>query len=161
MSAKRPYLLRALYEWIVDNQLTPHIVVDATLPQCQVPLEFVQDGQIILNIAPAAVGALQMTNTEVQFNARFGGKPMQVWIPMAAVVAIYARENGAGTIFELEPSYQTATDEAPAKSSASHASEHVKAVEDNAPPATAERDAKKSATASKKPRKGGHLKLIK
>lgn len=161
MSAKRPYLLRALYEWIVDNQLTPHIVVDATLPQCQVPLEFVQDGQIILNIAPAAVGALQMTNTEVQFNARFGGKPMQVWIPMAAVVAVYARENGAGTIFELEASYQSHP-EAATQSAPDDTTEHVKVVEDSAPAATSDREPKKSSGAgSKKPRKGGHLKLIK
>ncbi|WP_217420772.1 ClpXP protease specificity-enhancing factor [Pseudidiomarina piscicola] len=103
MTARRPYMLRAVYEWLVDNQLTPHLVVDAETPGCQVPREFVNEGQIVLNIAPSAVGNLQLLNDRVEFNARFGGKPQQVWVPMLAVTALYARENGAGTIFEEEP----------------------------------------------------------
>ncbi len=103
MSARRPYMLRAVYDWLVDNQLTPHLVVDATQPHCQVPFEFVKDGQIVLNIAPSAVGNLQLLNDSVQFSARFSGKPHRVYVPIAAVVALYARENGAGTIFEDEP----------------------------------------------------------
>ncbi|PTC01384.1 ClpXP protease specificity-enhancing factor [Thalassospira xiamenensis] len=102
MTAKRPYLLRALYEWIVDNELTPHLVVDAEVPYCEVPQQFVQDGQIILNVSPTAVGNLLMSNTDVSFHARFSGKEHKVYIPIAAVIAIYARENGAGTIFEEE-----------------------------------------------------------
>lgn len=105
LSPRRPYLLRAFYEWLLDNQLTPHLVVDVTLPGVHVPMEYARDGQIVLNIAPRAVGNLELANTEVHFNARFGGVPRQVCVPMAAVLAIYARENGAGTMFEPEASY--------------------------------------------------------
>lgn len=103
MTARRPYMLRAVYEWLVDNQLTPHLVVAANTPGCQVPFEFVEDGQIVLNIAPSAVGNLQLANDSVEFNARFSGKPHHVIVPMHAVVALYARENGAGTVFDEEP----------------------------------------------------------
>ena len=95
LTARRPYLLRAFYDWLLDNQLTPHLVVDINLPGVQVPLEYARDGQIVLNIAPRAVGNLDLANDEVRFNARFGGVPRQVSVPMAAVLAIYARENGA------------------------------------------------------------------
>ncbi|MBD9644138.1 MULTISPECIES: ClpXP protease specificity-enhancing factor [Pantoea] len=111
LTARRPYLLRAFYDWLLDNQLTPHLVVDINLPGVQVPLEYARDGQIVLNIAPRAVGNLDLANDEVRFNARFGGVPRQVSVPMAAVLAIYARENGAGTMFEPEPAYELATDE--------------------------------------------------
>lgn len=103
MTPKRPYLLRALYEWISDNELTPHLVVDATIVGTVVPQDFVSEGQIVLNISSTAVQGLQLADDEVRFNARFGGKPMQVIVPMTAVLAIYARENGAGTMFEAEP----------------------------------------------------------
>ncbi|EOS95587.1 ClpXP protease specificity-enhancing factor [Erwinia tracheiphila] len=106
LTARRPYLLRALYDWLLDNQLTPHLVVDINLPGVMVPLEYARDGQIVLNIAPRAVGDLQLGNDEVTFNARFGGVPRQVSVPLAAVMAIYARENGAGTMFEPEPVYE-------------------------------------------------------
>ena len=106
LSARRPYLLRAFYDWLLDNQLTPHLVVDINLPGVQVPLEYARDGQIVLNIAPRAVGNLELGNDEVRFNARFGGVPRQVSVPMAAILAIYARENGAGTMFEPEPAYE-------------------------------------------------------
>ncbi|MGX9272210.1 ClpXP protease specificity-enhancing factor [Pantoea ananatis] len=109
LTARRPYLLRAFYDWLLDNQLTPHLVVDINLPGVQVPLEYARDGQIVLNIAPRAVGNLELGNEEVSFNARFGGVPRQVNVPMAAVLAIYARENGAGTMFEPEPAYEGGT----------------------------------------------------
>lgn len=105
LTPRRPYLLRAFYEWLLDNQLTPHLVVDVTLPGVLVPMEYARDGQIVLNIAPRAVGNLELANDEVRFNARFGGVPRQVSVPMAAVLAIYARENGAGTMFEPEAAY--------------------------------------------------------
>lgn len=111
MTPRRPYLVRAFYDWLLDNDLTPHIVVDATLPGTQVPFDYVKDGQIVLNIAPRAVGNLELSNEHVCFNARFGGKPQQVMVPMAAVLALYARENGAGTMFEMEPAYANADDE--------------------------------------------------
>ncbi|KGT34411.1 peptidase, partial [Vibrio parahaemolyticus] len=105
MTARRPYMLRAFYDWLVDNDLTPHLVVDATMPGVRVPVEFVQDGQIILNIAPRAVGNLELGNDAITFHARFSGRPHSVIVPVYAVQAIYARENGAGTMFEPEEAY--------------------------------------------------------
>ena len=105
MTPRRPYLVRAFYDWLVDNDLTPHLVVDATLPGVKVPMEFVSDGQIVLNIAPRAVGNLELGNEAISFNARFSGRPHSVIVPLYAVLAIYARENGAGTMFDPEPAY--------------------------------------------------------
>ncbi|WP_042547042.1 ClpXP protease specificity-enhancing factor [Yersinia aldovae] len=110
MSPRRPYLLRAFYEWLIDNQLTPHLVVDVTRPGVSVPMEFARDGQIVLNVAPRAVGNLELGNDCVSFNARFGGVPRQVVAPMGAVMAIYARENGSGTMFEPEAAYDSDAD---------------------------------------------------
>ncbi|GGI79070.1 ClpXP protease specificity-enhancing factor [Shewanella gelidii] len=111
LTPSRPYLLRAYYDWLMDNHLTPHVVVDAFVPGTEVPQQYVKDGQIVLNITASAVGNLQITNEFVEFNARFGGVPQQVVLPMAAIVAIYARENGAGTVFDVEDAYsQTAKD---------------------------------------------------
>ncbi len=105
LTPRRPYLLRAIYDWLLDNELTPHLVVDAEQPGCQLPWEFVQDGQIVLNISPSAVGQLSISNEWVQFNARFSGKPQHVVVPMAAAIALYARENGSGSFFEPEEAY--------------------------------------------------------
>ncbi|APC13381.1 ClpXP protease specificity-enhancing factor [Providencia rettgeri] len=105
MSPRRPYLLRAHYEWLLDNDMTPHLVVDVTVPDVNVPMEFARDGQIVLNVAPRAVGNFEITNEEVRFNARFGGVPRQVYVPMSAIMAVYARENGAGMMFEPETAY--------------------------------------------------------
>ncbi|RQW63098.1 ClpXP protease specificity-enhancing factor [Vibrio viridaestus] len=112
MTPRRPYMLRAFYDWLLDNDLTPHLVVDATLAGVRVPMEFVQDGQIILNVAPRAVGNLELGNDEVRFNARFSGKPHTVIVPLFAIQAIYARENGAGTMFEPEDAYISQLEEA-------------------------------------------------
>lgn len=103
MTSSRPYLLRALYEWILENECTPYIVVNAYASGVQVPQEFVKDGQIILNISPAAVHALQMNNDAIDFNGRFSGIPTPVFVPISAVMGIYARENGQGMVFESEP----------------------------------------------------------
>ncbi|WKE66070.1 ClpXP protease specificity-enhancing factor [Gallaecimonas kandeliae] len=106
MKPCRPHLLRAYYEWLLDNDLTPHLVVDATQDGVEVPQEHVRDGQIVLNIGPGAVANLNMGDNDLVFNARFGGVPRRLVVPMAAVLAIYARENGAGTAFDDEPFYQ-------------------------------------------------------
>lgn len=106
MTPNRPYLLRAFYDWITDNQCTPYLVVNADFPQVQVPTQFVQDGQIVLNINPSAVMQFEMDNQQISFNARFSGQPMQVYVPMGAVLAIYARENGEGTVFTAEETYE-------------------------------------------------------
>lgn len=102
MTPNRPYLLRAFFDWIVDNECTPHIVVDANFANVQVPTQFVQDGQIVLNISPSAVTQFSLDLTQLSFNARFGGQPMQVYVPLGAVLAIYARENGEGTVFTAD-----------------------------------------------------------
>lgn len=96
MTSHRPYLLRALYEWIADNGLTPHLLVDATKPAVQVPKHAVKDGRIVLNVAQRAVAGLEMTNDLIRFSARFGGVSHAVSVPVSAVLAIYARENGQG-----------------------------------------------------------------
>tara|TARA_R110000868_G_scaffold294353_1_gene554962 strand:- start:601 stop:1005 length:405 start_codon:yes stop_codon:yes gene_type:complete len=102
MTPNQPYLLRAFYEWIVDNNLTPYIVVDAHYAGTQVPQEFVQDGQIVLNVSPSSTGNLQLGLSDIMFNARFGGVPRNIVVPCPAVLAIYAKENGAGTVFTVE-----------------------------------------------------------
>ncbi|MEO1870492.1 ClpXP protease specificity-enhancing factor [Cobetia amphilecti] len=103
MLSSRPYLARALYEWLLDNDNTPYIVVDAEQEGVQVPRQHVQNGQIVLNIAPGAVRDLLIANEGVSFNARFGGQPMHVSVPTAALVALYSRENGVGMVFGHEP----------------------------------------------------------
>ncbi len=104
MTSNKPYLLRAIHEWIIDNDMTPHILVDAEAEAVFVPTKFVQDGKIILNIAPGAVESLQLGNTEVAFNARFSGVSELISIPVQAVLAIYGKENGKGMMFtEDEP----------------------------------------------------------
>ncbi len=103
ITPSRGYLLRALYEWLLDNDLTPHLAVMAEVPGTQVPLAYVNDGQITLNIAPGAVRDLLIDNEALSFSARFGGQPMQVYVPMAAVAAIFSRETGAGMGFGMEP----------------------------------------------------------
>ncbi|MCB1863920.1 MAG: ClpXP protease specificity-enhancing factor [Chromatiales bacterium] len=99
MTSSRPYLLRALNEWILDNDATPHLVVDASVAGTVVPAEFVKDDQIILNIAPNAVHALVLGDDWITFRARFGGQPRDIQVPVTAVRAIYARENGEGMVF--------------------------------------------------------------
>ncbi|WP_251978967.1 ClpXP protease specificity-enhancing factor [Salinicola avicenniae] len=111
MLTSRPYLARGLYEWLLDNEQTPYIVVDAGKPGVKVPQQFVQNGQIVLNVAPAAVRDLAIDNAAVTFGARFSGQPMQVVVPMDALVAIYARENGVGMVFGQEPVMPDFSDE--------------------------------------------------
>src|SRR6478672_10826148 len=96
MTSHRPYLLRALYEWIADNGMTPHLLVDAAQPGVQVPSHAVKDGKVVLNIAARAVATLELGNEEVRFTARFGGISYPVVVPVSAVLAIYARETGQG-----------------------------------------------------------------
>jgi stringent starvation protein B len=103
MKSSRPYLVRALYEWIVDNDCTPHLLVNADFPGVQVPAGFANDGQIVLNVSPSAVRHLHMDNEAVSFEGRFSGVPQSLYIPAAAVLAVYARENGQGMVFEAEP----------------------------------------------------------
>lgn len=99
MTSSRPYLIRAIYEWLLDNELTPYIMVDATYPEVAVPDKYIEEGKIILNITPMAVGNMAMGNTVLEFDARFSGVPYHIYIPIKAVAAIYAYENGRGMVF--------------------------------------------------------------
>lgn len=106
ISSNRPYLIRALYEWLVDNSLTPHLLVDAGHSDVIVPSQFVEEGRIVLNISPTAVQRLDLGNNLISFSARFGGKPMNVMVPPGAVLGIYAQENGRGMLFPDEGQHQ-------------------------------------------------------
>jgi len=99
MTSNRPYLLRALYEWITDNGLTPHILVDVKVDGVNVPDHAIQKGKVVLNIASGATEQLVLDNESINFKARFSGNPFQIVVPMNAVIAIYARENGQGMMF--------------------------------------------------------------
>ncbi|MCF6251038.1 MAG: ClpXP protease specificity-enhancing factor [Methylococcaceae bacterium] len=102
MTSLKPYLIRSIYEWIIDNQLTPHLLVDAENSNAIVPQEYIEDGKIVLNLRPQAIQGLTLGNKEIQFNARFSGNPMHIVTPTSAVLAIYAKENGKGMIFDPE-----------------------------------------------------------
>lgn len=99
MNSSRPYLIRALYEWIVDNGLTPYVLVDTSATEVVVPQSFVENGRIILNVSPDATHSLILGNDLITFNARFSGSAMDVNVPVSSVLAIYARENGQGMMF--------------------------------------------------------------
>lgn len=117
MLIQRPYLLRAFYNWIIDSECTPHLIVNANMPNVDVPHQFVEDNKIVLNIAPRSVMQFSMDDNAVSFNARFSGQPMQVYVPLYAIEGIYARENGAGTIFPEEPGYQSILNDKPSPTS--------------------------------------------
>lgn len=99
MNPRRPYLLRAMHEWISDSNCTPHLVADAGVAGVEVPRQYVKDGKIVLNVSWTATAGLKLGNDAVSFSARFGGVSMGVKVPMNAVLAIYARETGQGMVF--------------------------------------------------------------
>ncbi|HIM07187.1 MAG TPA: ClpXP protease specificity-enhancing factor [Gammaproteobacteria bacterium] len=135
MTSNRLYLLRALYDWICDNHLTPYLLVDASGDDLSIPYDFVEDNKIVLNLSPSAVRDLDLSNDYINFKARFSGKSMNVYFPVGAVLAIYANENGHGMFFQ-EEQQKVAVD----KESVSN-SEPVKKEE--------------------KKKKGSHLKIVK
>ncbi len=102
MTSSRPYLIRAIYEWILENNMTPHVLVEVDHPDVIVPMDFVEDGKIVLNLSPSAVQNLELRNTVITFSARFSGKSMQIMIPVNKATALYARENGQGMVFAME-----------------------------------------------------------
>jgi stringent starvation protein B len=113
MTSSRPYLVRAIYQWIADNGMTPHLLVDASVNGVQVPAEYVQNDKIILNIAPMAVTGLDLGDTEITFSARFSGQPRTIYVPVTAVLAVYAKENGQGMMFTDDDGAASATDDGP------------------------------------------------
>ena len=102
MTSQKPYLIRAIYEWLVDNELTPYLLVSTDFEGVQVPDEYIHDGKIVLNIAPDAVKAFLADNDWISFSARFSGKSMELFIPILAVQAIYGKENNEGMFFPEE-----------------------------------------------------------
>jgi stringent starvation protein B len=145
MTSHRPYLLRALYEWIADNGMTPHLLVDATRPAVQVPTHAVKDGKIVLNIAERAVSHLEMDNDTIRFSARFGGVSHRCR-SRSAVLAIYARETGQGMALpdEALASGGDAEDDA------------VESAQDHSP--HGDDDGSRYPTP---PRRGSHLRIVK
>jgi len=121
MKSRRPYLLRAMHEWISDSNCTPHIVVDAGVTGVEVPRQFVQDGKIVLNVSWNATAQMHIGNDELSFNGRFGGTSMHVRVPVEAVLAIYARETGQGMIFADEPRGAAARRTAGTRAAGTHA----------------------------------------
>lgn len=102
MTPSKPYLIRALYEWILDNETTPYILVDTSCDQVQVPAGIATDGKVVLNLSPQAIQNLEMNNDHISFSARFSGVAQEIYCPMASLMAIYARENGEGMMFPAE-----------------------------------------------------------
>ncbi len=106
-SSNKPYLVNAIYDWIVDNDATPHVVIFADNPEVLVPRQFVDDGKIILNISPSAAQNLVIDKDGMSFSARFSGKPYNIFTPMNALMAVYATENGEGMSFDIEAENDT------------------------------------------------------
>lgn len=102
MSSTRPYLVRAFYDWIIDNNLTPYVVLRADMPGVKVPKQYIENDKIVLNISPYATDQLKIGNQRLHFQASFSGVVMEISAPVAAVVAIYANENGRGMVFSEE-----------------------------------------------------------
>jgi len=129
LTSRRPYLLRAMHEWITDNAQTPHIVVDATVAGVEVPQGYVRDGKIILNVSHSATHGLTLGNERVGFRARFGGATHDVIVPVVAILGIYARETGQGMIFAEgeEPPPEPPADGGPASADGGRRA-HLKVV---------------------------------
>ena len=134
---KRPYLLRALYDWIVESDLTPYLLVGVDSDSIQVPRDYVSDGKIVLNISPVAVRDLLLGEHEVTFSGRFSGRAFPVVVPLSNVMAIYAKETGEGMMFEPEEAYSGGPDDTPpedgtsgppARSGGSEGGSHLKVV---------------------------------
>lgn len=100
MTPNQPYMIRALYDWIIDNDMTPYVLVNAENEFTQVPRQYVDNGKIVLNLIPNAISNLELGNDHISFNARFSGKDTNVVFPVSSVLAIYAKENGQGMVFD-------------------------------------------------------------
>jgi len=109
MTPNRAYLLRAFYEWIIDNECTPYVIINANYPGTAIPHEYAHEGRIVLDISPLAVKSLNISNEYLEFNARFNGASRLISAPIAAVMAIYAQENGHGTVFNDDAQFPSTT----------------------------------------------------
>jgi len=102
MSPSKPYLIRGLYQWLLDNQATPYILADASSDGVMVPRGIASDGKVVLNLSPSAIQNLEMTNDYISFSARFNGVAQDIYCPIASILAIYAQENGEGMMFPAD-----------------------------------------------------------
>jgi stringent starvation protein B len=128
MTSNKPYIVRAFYQWISDNQLTPYIAVDVSVYGVLVPMAYVTDGQIVLNVSMGAVGSISLADDTIELSARFGGKLEHIVVPYGAIAAIYAKENGAGTSLAIEHSDPEVSDELPVKSTSLSSVELIKST---------------------------------
>lgn len=158
MTSHRPYLLRALYEWIADNGLTPHLLVDATRPQVLVPTHAVKDGRIVLNVAQRAVAGLEMTNELIRFSARFGGVSHNVSVPVSAVLAIYARENGQGMALPPEDGDEDESEAEERVRNEAESGPFLEVVQDDG---SSDPGGAPDPDRPPTPRRGGHLRIVK
>jgi len=149
MTSNKPYIVKAFYDWISDNGLTPYIAVDVSVYGVMVPMSYVNDGQIVLNVSASAVGSIALGDASIELSARFGGKLELMSVPYGAIAAIYAKENGAGTSLAIEhpepDSITEAPEQAPIKTSP------VKAVQSKATEKSADKAATVSSSKAKKP----------
>lgn len=127
MTPNKPYLIRALYEWLVDNDATPYIMVNTTHAQVEIPAGIEKDGQVVLNIAARAVQGLEMQNSHIAFSARFNGRSQNIYIPMAAIMAIYSMEDGEGMMFADDTTSSAADDDKATQDSAKQEGQKAKA----------------------------------
>ncbi|HSC47341.1 MAG TPA: ClpXP protease specificity-enhancing factor [Gammaproteobacteria bacterium] len=108
MLSRKPYFLRAMHQWIADSGLTPHVVVDVNVAGVEIPPGYAKDGKIVLNVSYEATQGFEIGKDDLSFSARFGGVARQVRVPLAAVLAVYAHENGQGMLFDAEDSPEDA-----------------------------------------------------
>ncbi len=151
-SSNKPYLFRAIYQWIVDNDATPHILVDASYPSVAVPNEYVQQGKIILNAAPEAIKDWYADNDAVSFSARFAGKAQDIYLPIGSILAIYAQENNLGMAFQEESSVTSSEPEETGSVNFSSQLEEERELKSTS---------KTTDDGKSKPKKASHLKVIK
>ncbi len=163
--SRRPYLIRAIYEWAVDNNYTPHVVVAADAPGVSVPQQFVKEGRITLNLSPMAVQSLHLDQEPMWFSARFGGRPFDVVMPSGSILAVFARENGEGVVFgEVEVAEPAA---APASQPVERRGAHLQVASRNEPDAKPEGEPQAPTGSSDddpeppKPRGRAHLRVVK
>jgi len=118
MTPSKPYLIRGLYQWLLDNQVTPYILADTSSDQMMIPPGIATDGKVVLNLSPSAIQNLEMTNEHISFSARFNGIAQDIYCPMDSILAIYARENGEGMMFNSESDQSHETDDPAANATA-------------------------------------------
>lgn len=148
MTSNKPYIVKAFYAWISDNDLTPYIVVDVSVSGVMVPMAYVNDGQIVLNVSGSAVGSIALSDDSIELSARFGGKLEHISVPYGAIAAIYAKENGAGTSLEIE---HPKTEDVVEKFESTPAISAVKSVQSKPDPQASGKQKTDEAVKAKKP----------